>query len=207
MKNTLLISVFFVSVNAIAAASYEEVHSLLTKYYQLDDGCRGIADAKTSCNLRNSLAQRLHEKGWCYEGPREDSIEADKSWQPCKFAGNAGTIRSSNFELTDAVRTAAKAANLSTNARTVSGESDSSGYSLTVTYDADINTETDTYRLAASFVQYLVSVGRDPTDSKNRRSVHVCALQDGLTTASGKPGVKLLGCSHFNPYKDVITQD
>ena len=87
------------------------------------------------------------------------------------------------------------------------GKVDMMSYSLLVEYDRDINPAPDNYLLAASFVRYLVLAGRDPSRANDKRGVHVCAQHAGLTTVSGKPGVKPLGCAHYNPHKDVITQE
>lgn len=111
------------------------------------------------------------------------------------------------LDLNKAIETVSKTVKMSPSAKRLEIESNGSNYSLTIIYNANVNAQYDTHMLTVAFVRYLVSIGRDPTNPANKRPVHVCGIQEGLTTVSGKPGVVILGCSHFNPHKDVISWD
>lgn len=82
--------------------------------------------------------------------------------------------------------------------------SDSLGYSVTMKYGNRIDASGDTDEIARAFIRALVRHGLDPSA---KMSINVCAEQTGLTTPSGKAGVVLLGCSHYNPFTESITFD
>jgi hypothetical protein len=65
----------------------------------------------------------------------------------------------------------------------------------------------DDYHLASEFVKQLVKSGRDPSAEPNQKYVGACAEEDGFTTITGKPGIKLLGCAQYDPYKDAVDPD
>lgn len=119
----------------------------------------------------------------------------------------AATAAKKQLDLNKAVDIVSKTVKMWPSMKRIETRSDNSSYSVTLYYDANVPVQADTYVFATEFVRYLVSIGRDPSDEANKRSVHVCAMQDGLTTVTGKPGVIILGCSHYNPYKDVVTWD
>lgn len=209
-----LIAVFcwVLSAEAIAAAPSIPVQKLIAKNDALNEKCRGGSgdDPRTiaSCKQRDKVSQEILKAGWCW-GP-DDAPGYQKKWTPCAVQSTnqkPETGASGSLDLERAVATVSKTVRMLPSVKNIKAKSDGSSYSLTVYYSADGDVETDTRLLATAFVQYLVSIGRDPSSATNRRSVHVCGLHDGLTTVSGKPGVKVLGCSHYNPYKDAVSWD
>jgi hypothetical protein len=65
----------------------------------------------------------------------------------------------------------------------------------------------DDYHLAREFVKQLVKISRDPSTAPNQKYVGACGEEDGFTTITGKPGIKLLGCAQYDPYKDAVDPD
>jgi hypothetical protein len=65
----------------------------------------------------------------------------------------------------------------------------------------------DDYHLAREFVNQLIKCGRDPSTAPNQKYVGACGEEDGFTTITGKPGIKLLGCAQYDPYKDAVDPD
>ena len=119
----------------------------------------------------------------------------------------AATAAKKPLDLNKTIDIVSKTVTMSPSMKRIEAKSDGSSYSVTLYYNSNVDVQDDTRTLATAFVRYLVSIGRDPSDENNKRPVHVCAIQDGLTTVSGKPGVIILGCSHYNPHKDVISWD
>lgn len=79
---------------------------------------------------------------------------------------------------------------------------DGMSYDITVKYSNGINASRDTSALLHAFIRELVRYGMDPSA---KESVNVCAEQIGLTTPTGKAGVILMGCSHYNPFTEAVT--
>jgi hypothetical protein len=216
-KSVVLCCLSLLSLPAFAQNQMDTATAkqVLEVHAYLNEQCRGgpgdQPSTRVACDNREKLGKVLTKAGWCYGRPDQPSYMMD--WHRCDAptktpaATIATTKTAATFDMNAAIATAVKNANLSPATRMVTGKADTMSYSLLVEYDRDINAAQDNYLLAASFVRYLVSVGRDPSAEKGKRGVHVCAQQAGLTTVSGKPGVRPLGCAHYNPFKDVITQD
>lgn len=212
MKITIIFAVlcWFLSANAIAETPGIPIQNLISQYKKLNEKCRGGPgdDPATmvSCNQREKLYQDILKAGWCL-GPK-DAPGYQKDWMQCPMKETIQTAQTATtkaLDLNKAIETISKTVMMSPGAKNIKAEWNGSSYSLTVYYNSDVDVQADTRLLAIAFVRYLVSIGRDPTDAASRRPVHVCGLQDGLTTVSGKPGVSILGCSHYNPYKDTIS--
>lgn len=65
----------------------------------------------------------------------------------------------------------------------------------------------DDYHLASEFVRQLVKSGRNPSAEPNQKFVAACGEEDGFTTITGRPGIKLLGCAQYDPYSDAVDPD
>ena len=65
----------------------------------------------------------------------------------------------------------------------------------------------DDYHLATEFVKQLVKHGRSPSREPDPKFIGACGEEDGFTTVSGKPGIRLLGCAQYDPTKDAVDPD
>jgi hypothetical protein len=216
-KRAVLCCIALLSLHAFAQNQMDSatVKQVLDVHGFLDEQCRGGPGDQPSthlaCDNREKLGKVLKNAGWCYGRPNEPGYMMD--WHRCDtFTKTPGVTPAppnptAAFDMNTAITKAVKNAKLSPAMRKVTGKADRMSYSLLVEYDKGIDATQDNYLLAASFVRYLVSAGRDPSAEKEKRGVHVCAQQVGLTTLSGKPGVRPLGCAHYNPFKSIITQE
>jgi hypothetical protein len=62
--------------------------------------------------------------------------------------------------------------------------------------------ENESESVATSIIKALVSRGHDP--QRESISIHVNAMQDGLTTVTGKPAVRPFGDAYYNFAEDNI---
>lgn len=97
---------------------------------------------------------------------------------------------------------AASSVRLSPSAERIDTKSDELSYTLTIRYAQDVDFEPDARAVLAKFASDLVQAGLNPASKK---SIHVCGLQDGLKTPTGAPGVRLLGCAHYNPFTEAVS--
>jgi hypothetical protein len=209
----ILSSNYFTSgANSAEVSASMDVQKLMSQQEKFNEQCRGGSgdNPKTiaACKDRDKLYQEIVKAGWCW-GP-DDAFGYQKHWVRCqRKSANGGGAQGASvaFDAKKATEIIRQRVMLSPYAKQIKVESDNRAYSVTVYYESDVDVRGETHDFAVEFVRYLVSIGLDPTENSNRRSVHVCGIQDGLTTVSGKPGVNLLGCSHFNPYKDVVSWD
>jgi|GEM_PF-3914593 len=87
MKNLLVLLPFLVFCNAFAAAPQSEVQPLIKEFYKFEDLCRGghnISPDDPVCKKRDKISDELYRKGWCNEGPTDDSPSYEFRWQKCR---------------------------------------------------------------------------------------------------------------------------
>lgn len=87
MKKLLLVLPFFVFCHAYAAAPKSEVEPLIKEFYKYEDLCRGGHDTSPDdpvCKKRDKIGDELNRKGWCHEGPKDDSPSYQYIWQVCR---------------------------------------------------------------------------------------------------------------------------
>lgn len=105
------------------------------------------------------------------------------------------------------IKSTREATQLFRDAHSATGEMTERHIVIVFLFDHPVSPEASLQTYATAVVRKLVADGRDPTNPLKRVAVDVCARQDGLTTASGKPGLRSFGCARFDPYKDVVSYD
>jgi hypothetical protein len=93
---------------------------------------------------------------------------------------------------------------LDASARSMRTTVEETHYDLLIRYAATVEPEADERAVLQSFVSGLVAAGLSPARQK---SINVCAEQTGLTTPTGAQGVRLLGCTHYNPFTEAVRFD
>lgn len=122
------------------------------------------------------------------------------------LAGLAGSAWAADLPST--VQTVANDAvhsiQLDASARSMRTTVEQGHYDLLIRYAADVQPEADERAVLQRFVRGLVAAGVSPV---NKKSINVCAERTGLTTPSGAPAVRLLGCTHYNPFTESVRFD
>jgi len=132
---------------------------------------------------------------------------------------NASTTHSTKSQNINAwTIEAARSATIGRGIKQFETEHSYAGYQITIDYDPSYFTAewagreqafatSDTYHLAQAFVQLLLKKGIDPSNPKNPQIVQVCAREGGFVSVTGKPQFANLGCSEYDPSRDVVSRN